>query len=652
MMLVVAIRVTMKELRLFFSRVSCKVTTAKLAEVFNVIDYRQSGELRFDDFLKLYMRLLAPSLAVHDCYDCFEGQFPYSKDGTLVRLKEFQTFLLQDQNEPMARDDKIVSSIIREFVQDPQRDVQEPFLTLAEFLDYLYSRQNGLWDVRNDRIHHDMRQPFAHYWVSSSHNTYLTGDQLKSESSTEAYVRALRMGCRCIELDCWDGPDNLPLIYHGHTLTTKIKFIDVIRTIREHAFALNEYPLVLSIEQNCSLTQQRYMAQAMRDVFGDMLLSEPVGRNETELPSPHQLRRRIILKHKKLPEMPVDPSGSAASLLSAVAATEAGNGTVSASANSPVAETAAANANLSPTQQQVPDFPKPCEGLMWLYNNSERAWVSYVFVLTRTKLVYRTEEDFRRSTEELEAAEEQRTQRDQQREAREDELHFGENWFHGKLEGGRAEAERMLTSHRHMGDGVFLIRESSTFVGDFSLSFLRHGRPNHVRIKWRQERGLSKYFLTPAQEFDSLYALVMNFKKHPLRSAEFSIRIAEPVPQPQKHESQAWFHPQTSREQATAALLHMGDGAFLVRTSENEQAAFTISFMATRKVRNCRIKMDGRLFSIGDKQFETMSKLITYYGENPLYRTVKMTKPVSKEQLKSITKRYGIEVRPWNWRSR
>lgn len=128
------------------------------------------------------------------------------------------------------------------------------------------------------------------------------------------------MGCRCIELDCWDGPDDMPFIYHGHTLTSKIKFLDVIKTIKEHAFATSEYynqiklskfflkkksyryPVILSIEDNCSLPQQRNMAKAFQEVFGDMLLVQPVDKNETHLPSPYQLRRKIILKHKKLKE--------------------------------------------------------------------------------------------------------------------------------------------------------------------------------------------------------------------------------------------------------------------------------------------------------------------------------------------------------------
>ena len=41
-------------------------------------------------------------------------------------------------------------------------------------------------------------------------------------------------------MDCWDGPNNEPIIYHGHTLTSKIKFVDVIKAVSEHAFVVSE----------------------------------------------------------------------------------------------------------------------------------------------------------------------------------------------------------------------------------------------------------------------------------------------------------------------------------------------------------------------------------------------------------------------------
>ncbi|KAK8044240.1 1-phosphatidylinositol-4-5-bisphosphate phosphodiesterase delta-1 [Apiospora rasikravindrae] len=51
----------------------------------------------------------------------------------------------------------------------------------------------------------DMSWPLNSYFVSSSHNTYLEGNQLTSDASTEAYKKVLLRSCRCIEIDVWDG---------------------------------------------------------------------------------------------------------------------------------------------------------------------------------------------------------------------------------------------------------------------------------------------------------------------------------------------------------------------------------------------------------------------------------------------------------------
>lgn len=154
----------------------------------------------------------------------------------------------------------------------------------------------SLFDQTKLVEYQDMTHPLSFYYMASSHNTYLEGDQLTSFSSVNRYVNDLLLGCRCVELDCWDGDNGQPIICHGHTMTGKILFKDVIRAIAEYGFVTSPYPVVLSIENHCCLDQQKTLAKIMLDVLKDKL-AMPVrhadGSPVTTLPSPMELKHKV-----------------------------------------------------------------------------------------------------------------------------------------------------------------------------------------------------------------------------------------------------------------------------------------------------------------------------------------------------------------------
>ncbi|XP_057385121.1 1-phosphatidylinositol 4,5-bisphosphate phosphodiesterase beta-1 isoform X1 [Balaenoptera acutorostrata] len=179
-------------------------------------------------------------------------------------------------------------------------------ISVDGFMRYLSGEENGVVPPEKLDLNEDMSQPLSHYFINSSHNTYLTAGQLAGNSSVEMYRQVLLSGCRCVELDCWKGrtAEEEPVITHGFTMTTEISFKEVIEAIAECAFKTSPFPILLSFENHVdSPKQQAKMAEYCRLIFGDALLMEPLEKYPLEsgvpLPSPLDLMYKILVKNKK-----------------------------------------------------------------------------------------------------------------------------------------------------------------------------------------------------------------------------------------------------------------------------------------------------------------------------------------------------------------
>uniref|UniRef100_A0A8C8HI87 Phosphoinositide phospholipase C n=1 Tax=Oncorhynchus tshawytscha TaxID=74940 RepID=A0A8C8HI87_ONCTS len=226
---------------------------------------------------------------------------------TIMHLNDF---LVNCQGENHSHDE--VLRIIQKF--EPSASLRQiGWMSFEGFARYLMDKDNSASKLEESQLNVlELQYPLSYYYIATSHNTYLTAHQLKGESSVELYSQVLLQGCRSVELDCWDGDDGIPIIYHGHTLTTRIPFKDVVEAVNRSAFVTSDLPVMLSIENHCSLPQQRKMANIFKTVFGDKLVTKFLFESDFSddplLPSPWQLRGKILLKNKKLKahQTPVD----------------------------------------------------------------------------------------------------------------------------------------------------------------------------------------------------------------------------------------------------------------------------------------------------------------------------------------------------------
>ncbi|XP_051727157.1 1-phosphatidylinositol 4,5-bisphosphate phosphodiesterase gamma-2 isoform X3 [Ctenopharyngodon idella] len=599
--------ITLKELKSLLPQMNITVPDGRFLEERFVEVGAKDYVLDFQQFHKFYDLLIFENQEVLlEEFEKGPAAFTISNtnrpESSVLPLSDFQNFLLYRQKETWAKNLNKVQELMTIFINDTMRKTDYPKFTIGEFLSFLFSKENSIWDEKFSEICPlDMNNPLSHYWINSSHNTYLTGDQMRSESSTEAYVRCLRLGCRCIELDCWNGRDE-PVIYHGGTMTSKIKFKDAVKAINDHAFITSEYPVVLSIEEHCDTTQQKVIAQMLKDVFQDKLLTKPLDPEAKHLPSPNQLKGKIIIKHQKISESDhTDKQGNTAG-----------------------------KSKLNSFKNVFKKIGKPKEnmvlekeGELCIWDPIHMRFYKHDCVISDNKLYYSEEKE-----------------EDSPKEG--SDLHLFEPWFHGRMAKGRITAKRLLHDFckgRNGKDGTFLVRESDKFIRNYSISIWTRRRVQHYRIFWSSENGHASFFLTSKQCFPSMCALIEHYRQNLIEYDGLNLHLKNFLPRLNfvSHHQLGWFYSNLSQAKAEEYLLRIPrDGAFLIRQRE-EPDTFELSVRVEGVIKHYLIyRYNGKYVLADIYEFFRLEDMVSCFREQLFIGKIKLRYPVTPQLVERI----------------
>lgn len=316
------------------------------AQIFQEIDTKKEGKIRFKDFISFY-ELIVTGEEFREVFQKYSSD-PNKK---YITMRGIMDFLEKEQNTKMTvieifaiitKFSKKTKKLRKQMMMNQNEENKEgdnaleppelgesmldlydnhPFgktmivesgdlqsnipknsytLSFRDFVNFLIDKTyNSVFNQQKFGIHQNMDLPINDYFIYSSHNTYLTGKQMIGSSSVEMYKHVLKNGCRLIEFDCWDGKTG-PIITHWHFPVSKLDFRDVLINVKEYAFKKSEYPVIISVENHCSPPFQFQMQQMFVEILEkeNLFILDP--QNPPLLyPSPNELKRKFIIKCKR-----------------------------------------------------------------------------------------------------------------------------------------------------------------------------------------------------------------------------------------------------------------------------------------------------------------------------------------------------------------
>ena len=163
-------------------------------------DLIKKDQFTFEKFQQFYQKLLTRS----DVTDIFSKLC--KTEASVMTSAEFLSFLNEYQRDPRLNEilypyatEEKAMSLIKKY-EPNQHLVSKNQLSCEGFKWFLLSEDTPIMSQERLYKMDNMEWPLSHYFVASSHNTYLTGHQLTGRAGVEMYRQVLLSGCRQVQI--------------------------------------------------------------------------------------------------------------------------------------------------------------------------------------------------------------------------------------------------------------------------------------------------------------------------------------------------------------------------------------------------------------------------------------------------------------------